>query len=430
MAFASAALLGSAGYARTGTDALDCKKRSDPNLVSCSFEAAPAPGPVSMKLEVAGYPRKIESVSAYPAVGQKTAILFLLDVSDPSRGKVVQSNIAQIRLMLNRLKPHQQVGLATFDSQYSLLAPVGSSPSEIRTALNAVRAGGAATEFYKNIISGAKTIGAVQADRRVLMLFSDGKAEDKAYAREDAVKELRSSRSTLVGLGFADSPSQMPALQTMERLANETGGVFVKADPEYSLPEKFMSKPFGAAETGGVFTFSVRDVFGNVDLVASITSNKKQTAELHGGLSANLGRTYFQNSIAFLYSYWIYFGVGLLFLVGTIFGALRYKKMAAARTVPSVEFGYLEELDGQGTVHALKRQALRIGRGDDSDVKLLNSSVSRNHAELHRRDDGWHLVDLGSTNGVRVNDATVSHAVLGNRDIIEVGEVRFRFVEY
>ena len=131
-----------------------------------------------------------------------------------------------------------------------------------------------------------------------------------------------------------------------------------------------------------------------------------------------------------MYSYWIYFGVCLLFLAVTIFGAFRYKKLAAARNVPSVEFGYLEELDGQGTIHALNRQALRIGRGDDSDLQLLNSSVSRNHAELHRRDDGWHLVDLGSTNGVRVNDTTVSHAVLGNRDIIEVGEVRFRFVEY
>jgi len=430
MVFASVAFLGGVAPASSVARDLDCKKLSDPNLVSCSYEATPASGPVSMKLEVAGDARKIESVSTYPGTGQKTAILFLLDVSDPSREKVVRSNVAQIRLMLDSLKPHQQVGLATFDSQYRLLAPVGSSPSKVKAALSEVRAGGAATEFYKNIISGAKAIGTVKADRRVLMLFSDGKAEDKAYSREDAIKELRSSKATLVGLGFADSPSQTPALQTIERLANDTGGVFVKADLGYRLPEKFLTKPFAAAETGGVFTFNVRDVFGNVDIEAIITSNKKQTAKLHARFSTNAGRSYLQNSIAFFFSYWIHLVIGLLLLVGTVFGALRYKKMVAARNVPSLDFGYLEELDGQGTTHSLNRQALRIGRGDDSDVQLLNSSVSRNHAELHRRDDGWHLVDLGSTNGVRVNDATISNAVLGSGDIIEVGEVRFRFVEY
>jgi pSer/pThr/pTyr-binding forkhead associated (FHA) protein len=56
--------------------------------------------------------------------------------------------------------------------------------------------------------------------------------------------------------------------------------------------------------------------------------------------------------------------------------------------------------------------------------------VSRNHAELHRRDDGWHIVDLGSTNGIRVNEEVVTSAPLRTSDVLEIGEVRFRFVEY
>lgn len=43
-----------------------------------------------------------------------------------------------------------------------------------------------------------------------------------------------------------------------------------------------------------------------------------------------------------------------------------------------------------------------IGRGAHNDVAISDDSVSDTHAKLQRRDDGWYLVDVGSTNGTYV----------------------------
>ncbi|HYM45764.1 MAG TPA: DUF3662 and FHA domain-containing protein [Solirubrobacteraceae bacterium] len=44
-----------------------------------------------------------------------------------------------------------------------------------------------------------------------------------------------------------------------------------------------------------------------------------------------------------------------------------------------------------------------IGRSRDCDIVLDDAGVSRRHAELRPGEGGWTVIDLGSTNGVRVN---------------------------
>ena len=50
-------------------------------------------------------------------------------------------------------------------------------------------------------------------------------------------------------------------------------------------------------------------------------------------------------------------------------------------------------------------QPLRVGRASDNEIVLCTDSASRHHARFERRDDGWWVVDVGSTNGIFVNDA-------------------------
>lgn len=50
-----------------------------------------------------------------------------------------------------------------------------------------------------------------------------------------------------------------------------------------------------------------------------------------------------------------------------------------------------------------------VGRSRDCEVVLEDAGVSRRHAELRPRDAGaWTIEDLGSTNGVRVNDRAIA----------------------
>jgi len=64
---------------------------------------------------------------------------------------------------------------------------------------------------------------------------------------------------------------------------------------------------------------------------------------------------------------------------------------------------------------------VRLGRGGDNDIVLTDVSVSRNHAEIRRGPDGWHIHDLRSTNGVEVNRVPVRSAPLRPGDRITVG---------
>jgi hypothetical protein len=78
-------------------------------------------------------------------------------------------------------------------------------------------------------------------------------------------------------------------------------------------------------------------------------------------------------------------------------------------------------LVSEGRRNVLSGDRVVIGRSRDCDVVVSDPNVSRRHAELRRDDNGWHAVDLGSTNGVKVNGRRVDQVVLRDGDRITVG---------
>ena len=68
-----------------------------------------------------------------------------------------------------------------------------------------------------------------------------------------------------------------------------------------------------------------------------------------------------------------------------------------------------------------------IGRLPDCDITVNDPNVSRRHAEVRPMGSGWIVVDLGSTNGTRVNGVTVREQALRAGDEITVGSTRLRY---
>jgi hypothetical protein len=69
-----------------------------------------------------------------------------------------------------------------------------------------------------------------------------------------------------------------------------------------------------------------------------------------------------------------------------------------------------------------------LGRSRECDCVLADPNVSRQHAELRRGSTGdWQIVDLGSTNGVKVNDRQVQSSRLSPGDHVTLGTTRFVF---
>src|SRR4051812_38000971 len=56
-----------------------------------------------------------------------------------------------------------------------------------------------------------------------------------------------------------------------------------------------------------------------------------------------------------------------------------------------------------------------IGSGEDAELLLDDDTVSERHAELRPTARGWVVRDLGSTNGVRVDDVRVIEAGLDGK---------------
>ena len=70
------------------------------------------------------------------------------------------------------------------------------------------------------------------------------------------------------------------------------------------------------------------------------------------------------------------------------------------------------------------RSELSIGRTEGNDLVLNHPSVSRKHARLESRDTSWWIVDLKSTNGVKVNGNLITESVIHASDKILIGSVQ------
>jgi hypothetical protein len=69
-----------------------------------------------------------------------------------------------------------------------------------------------------------------------------------------------------------------------------------------------------------------------------------------------------------------------------------------------------------------------IGRSKSVECVLSDPNVSRRHAELRRGENGdWQIVDLGSTNGIKVNGRRVPSTRLSPGDQVTVGTTTFSF---
>jgi len=85
-------------------------------------------------------------------------------------------------------------------------------------------------------------------------------------------------------------------------------------------------------------------------------------------------------------------------------------------------------VDGFGVAHAVAPKTT-VGRNHEGELVILASSVSREHAELVRKDSGWHIRDLGSRNGTFVDGSRVQGRVpLAERSLVKIGDVLLWFL--
>src|SRR5512147_2199120 len=79
---------------------------------------------------------------------------------------------------------------------------------------------------------------------------------------------------------------------------------------------------------------------------------------------------------------------------------------------------------------ALHGDRVLVGRSTECDLVLPDILLSRRHAEVYRRGDGWWVRDLGSLNGTRLNgERLAGERPLRPGDVVALSDWKLEFRE-
>jgi FHA domain/von Willebrand factor type A domain len=448
-------------YCQQDSKKLDCKYRELNNTRISTINAT------ALKTKLV-----VENESIYPESGDITAVLFLVDTSDPARQNVIEKNKTQIKEILSTLKPHHKAGLASFDKSLKIQSPIGTSSFLLSKSIDSLKASGKTTELYRNLLKAMEHLNAFEAERKVIILLSDGQAEDKAYFHSDIIKMARKYGIAINSVGYPRSVSLSVALQTLRRLSEETGGQYIETDTSYTLPKNELNKLLSNIDSGGSFSVNLEDLFqlneATNHIALSITTqtgvknfqvpveikikNNIVTQQIASTpIGSNTKETFIPNKtkdnvpVQIItkqaapqpINLWIWYGLPAAFIIIIVFILitlfLLWKKPEQKSNTPGNEYrpyAYLIANDESGTRYPITRTICRIGRSKDNELNLDDTSISRRHAEIHRNSDGsFEIVDMNSMNGVYINNEKVGKAELHEGDVLEIGDYFLHFTQ-
>jgi hypothetical protein len=132
---------------------------------------------------------------------------------------------------------------------------------------------------------------------------------------------------------------------------------------------------------------------------------------------------------------WFWYGTPAAFLLASVIALVTYGWIArrgerATGSVSGTPFAYLIKSEDEPRF-VISQSPWRIGRSKTNELTVNDNSVSRQHAEIRRNNDGtFTIVDLDSLNGVFVNERKVKNSELNEGDTVDVGDVNMRFTLY
>lgn len=449
---------------------LACWQMERSRLV-CDFRRFAPAEAEQVTARMAGRQLPAPRVTPYAAEPGTTAVMFLVDVSDAELPVAPVAAREHLLSLLRAAPPHQHYGLASFANEFELHAPLAAGTDRIRNVLGELTPGGEPAELHRSALEAVRKLGHYPAQRRALFLLSDGLADDSAYFHDDVVDAARQYRVAIFGVGYVKSPALSTALERLRRLAEQTGGLYVTAEPGAPLPEDFAPRAFGQLASGGRLELDLSPALPGTDALPSETVLELEWRGAAGSASAHLPlrllpqalsegeaaapvgqaqaparvvraapaspvhqRGWLERNLL-----WIGIGVAVVLAAGLLGWFLRRRAREARREPAWAEtlelnarsFAYVEVQDETHTRHPISGDTFRIGRHADNELMVADASISRFHAEIkHELNSRYVIRDLESLNGVYVNGRKARTAILSNGDLIELGDITLKFTVF
>jgi len=389
-------------------------------------------GIAAASVEINGTVYKLETFTDL-----STVIYILVDSSSPMKHaykkgirQLLKENIPKF------IKNDMQVIISTFDKN---LKHVYNSEGNntLQDKLSKIQILGQTTELWRNTKEALKELHAIKKERKILLLVSDGDAEDTpAYTLKDVVNYAKETNVRIASLIYRARTDR----QNLIRIAEDTAGKIWEADKKTHRIDKDFYKRFNDFINAQFMVSFPKDILnssltGEQEVQINFSENNTTKQFLIKLVTKKLNTEQ---------SFWeknkLYLLIGLAcFLLLLLFLLLKPKKeieeeikedraLVEEPIVPIQKaIAFLDSMGG--TKHEIFKFPSTIGKKESNDVVIDGQYVSRNHAVLDKKDGLFYLTDINSANGTKVNNERIEGTIqIRPKDKIEFGPYKTVFI--
>lgn len=160
----------------------------------------------------------------------RLGVVFVVDRSGSIGSTSLDGVRSAIQYLSATFAPYDQVGLLTFDSDVRVPVPIGRMTEEFEQRLRVIREG-SDTALYDAVQRGAEMLNNAAADRRALIVFSDGRDTRSALTEGDVAQTLRTAGWPVYTVGTGKKVNEA----SLRQFASITDGRYVSTVEKSSI---------------------------------------------------------------------------------------------------------------------------------------------------------------------------------------------------
>jgi hypothetical protein len=402
------------------------------------------------------------------------AWLIVIDNSNPARQPTVAACVNEVRALLSALPKGDAVMIASLSRDLVVESPFESAQDQRDTALAAIKADGEAsltTLIYQNVKHGLTDHLARRSEtRKCVVLLTDGKDETPGgpvavkARRDELIMEAKKLGIPVHSFGFAEKATEANYFADLKEASLQTGGMHAPAVvATRQLEASTWPTLIGVMHGGGTATLDLSALkeAAPVQLEVMTASGKKATVMISKDTVASAlpsppapktePVSPQPQVTASSPPAWIWWAAGAAVLVLGVFVAARSKRGAVEKEIiaeapaktpqptrpepaapaivsPTTPLAYLERCDDAKTRHPVTSKGVIIGLGKHNDLKFGHENGPESQCVISLTNHEWVVAEAGSGNAAVVNGKYYYQTTLSPNDVIEVGEIKLRFL--
>lgn len=394
---------------------------------------------------------------------QPTYILYMVDTSIPMQKAIKRGIKAFIKKIIESKPINHHYAVATFDDGFTLLEGFTENRDELIAKVRLISGRGNRTELYRSISEGMKIFPEDRLVNKIIVVFSDGDAEDTpAYPLVDVIEKAKKKHIAIFSAAYKHA-SGKPFDQNLRRLSEETDGLFERANDNYQLPPGFKRKILDSIKYSGQININLKKAAPEINNRRQVTLrvNLQDDNLVESKFSWNFGKPPYPKKL--------FIGIGAFIFLAIVIIIIILKKRRAKKDLlkqrmrinlqkdnkrvdqskcaacsailpphakkcpscgtPVEDLSAIAWFEGKAEkLWPVKSASCQIGALAGNEIVLNHKTISRNHAILDFIDNRFRLTDRNSTNHTYVNEKRITSIGLKDGDIVRFGDLHFRFL--